>query len=159
MNSLEELKKENPFTVPEGYFEQLEENVMSQVTRHKKLVLRRKIITYSAAVAAVAVLLISVNGFIFKSETPAENLAQVETTTDKLLAVDNGNLSALSGQYPEVNLDMVGFDNVDYQILDFLLGYKAEKWRIDFGLAEIKLKNAHWRLEMFVHLSNQNFGS
>lgn len=119
MNSLEELKKENPFTVPEGYFEQLEENVVSQVARLKKLVLRRKIITYSAAVAAVAVLLISVNGFIFKSETPAENLAQVETTTDKLLAVDNGNLSALSGQYPEVNLDMVGFDNVDYQILDF----------------------------------------
>lgn len=129
MTDIEELKKENPFEVPEGYFDQLQSEVMEKVSRHRKLVRLRKIITLSVAVAAVAVLLISINWNIFNPEMNDNNVAQTEAAPEKLFAADNGSYSFAYEDCPEVDIEECNFDNVDDQILDY---YDDEMSQIDY---------------------------
>ena len=81
MKSLDEIKKENPFLVPDGYFDQLESEVMSKVRMEQKKIHRRRIYTISVAVAAVAALLIAINVWIFVPENNGQNTELAEEGT------------------------------------------------------------------------------
>ncbi|MDR1864222.1 MAG: hypothetical protein LBR08_01485 [Bacteroidales bacterium] len=63
----EELDKRNPFSVPEGYFDQLQEKVVFRIKKEKKSVFRIRYYKYVAAAACI--LLFSVWGLLFLTDT------------------------------------------------------------------------------------------
>ena len=134
MKSLSEIKKENPFLVPDGYFDQLENNVMTQVQRLQKLHRRRKIYTISVAAAAVAALLIAINVWIFAPDKNNNNIqiAENETTSSNALLASSNNYDygvlTTGDELPAVDFGDSDFDNVDYQILDY---YSVEMAQLD----------------------------
>jgi len=62
MKELKDISKENPFRVPENYFEEVNRKILSATagfdSEEKKTVIRRKINPYLAVAASVAVLVI-----------------------------------------------------------------------------------------------------
>ena len=134
MKSLSEIKKENPFLVPDGYFDQMENDVMAQVQHLQKLHRRRKIYTISVAVAAVALLLITINVWIFAPDKSSNNtqLAENGTTSSNTLLASSNNYDygvlTTGDELPAVDFGDSDFDNVDYQILDY---YSDEMSQLD----------------------------
>ncbi len=132
MKNLSEIKKENPFLVPDGYFDQLEENVMSQVKQVQKQEHRRRIYTISVAVAAVVALLVAINVWIFAPDNNGNNsqLAEESTNTNSVLLASGNDYGVLTtGEaLPAVDFEASDFDNVDYQILDY---YSDEMSQLD----------------------------
>ena len=134
MKNLSEIKKENPFLVPDGYFDQLENDVMAQVQHIQKLHHRRKIYTISVAVAAVAALLIAINVWIFAPDNNPNNsqLAAEETTNSTILLASSSDYDygvLYNGEdLPTVDFEANDLDNVDYQILDY---YSDEMSQLD----------------------------
>ncbi|MBO4654564.1 MAG: hypothetical protein J5644_03365 [Bacteroidales bacterium] len=131
MENLNDIKKENPFLVPDGYFDQLENNVMDQVRHIQKLHHRRKIYTISVAVAAVAALLIAINVWIFAPDNNAQNPQLAEESPSSVLLASSNDYGVLTtgDALPDVDFEGSDFDNVDYQILDY---YSDEMSQLDF---------------------------
>ena len=132
MKSLDEIKKENPFLVPDGYFDQLESEVMSKVRMEQKRIHRRKIYTISVAAAAVVALLVAINVWIFFPENNSQNteLAEEGSNNSTILLASGSDYGVLSNgeELPAVNFEASDLDNVDYQILDY---YSDEMSQLD----------------------------
>lgn len=132
MKSLDEIKKENPFLVPDGYFDQLESEVMLKVRMEQKKIHRRRIYTISVAVAAVAALLIAINVWIFAPENNGQNteLAEEGSNNSSILLASGNDYGVLSNgeELPAVDFEASDLDNVDYQILDY---YSDEMSQLD----------------------------
>ena len=133
MKKLDDIKKENPFLVPDGYFDQLEQDVMTQVHQIHYANRRRRIYTISIAAAAVVALLVAINLWIFAPDNKASNtqLAEGNTTSGSVLLASGSEMDVLStGQeMPTVDWEESDFDNVDYQILDY---YTDEMSQLDY---------------------------
>ncbi|MBR4536980.1 MAG: hypothetical protein IKO62_10085 [Bacteroidales bacterium] len=132
MKSLDEIKKENPFLVPDGYFDQLESEVMSKVKLEQKKVHRRRIYTISVAAAAVVALLVAINVWIFLPENNSQNteLADEGSNSSAILLASGSDYGVLSNgeALPAVDFEDSDLDNVDYQILDY---YSDEMSQLD----------------------------
>ena len=132
MKSLDEIKKENPFLVPDGYFDQLESEVMLKVRMEQKKIHRRRIYTISVAVAAVTALLIAINVWIFAPENNGQNteLAEEGSNNSSILLASGNDYGVLSNgeELPAVDFEASDLDNVDYQILDY---YSDEMSQLD----------------------------
>ena len=131
MNTLNDIKKENPFTVPDGYFDQLENDVMVQVQHLQKLHHRRRIYTISVAAAAVVALLVAINVWIFAPDNNAKNPQLAEESSSSVLLASGNDYGVLTtgDALPAVDFEDSDFDNVDYQILDY---YSDEMSQLDF---------------------------
>ncbi len=123
MKKLNDIPKENPFLVPDNYFEQMEQEVMAQVHQIQKATHRRRIYTIITAVAAVVALLIAINVWIFSPDNKGQDATLAQegiTNTGVLLASSEDNDVLSNGiAVPTVDFEEVDFDNVDYQILDY----------------------------------------
>ena len=123
MKKLNDIPKENPFLVPDNYFDQLEQDVMAQVHQLQKATHRRRIYTIITAVAAVVALLIAINVWIFSPNNKAQDpaLAQEGSTNSSVLLASSDDNGVLSNgmTMPAVEFEEIDFDNVDYQILDY----------------------------------------
>lgn len=123
MKKLNDIPKENPFLVPDNYFEQMEQEVMAQVHQIQKATHRRRIYTIITAVAAVVALLIAINVWIFSPDNKGQDATLAQegiTNTGVLLASSEDNDVLSNGMaVPTVEFEEVDFDNVDYQILDY----------------------------------------
>lgn len=131
MKSLSEIKKENPFLVPDGYFDQLESEVMLKVRTEQKRVHRRRIYTISIAAAAVVALLVAINVWIFLPNNNGQSteLAKEGSESSILLASGNDYGVLSNGEaLPAVDFENSDLDNVDYQILDY---YSDEMSQLD----------------------------
>lgn len=132
MKNLSEIKKENPFLVPDGYFDQLESEVMLKVRAEQKRVHRRRIYTISIAAAAVVALLVAINVWIFLPENNSQNteLAEEGSNNSNILLASGGDYGVLSNgeALPAVDFEDSDLDNVDYQILDY---YSDEMSQLD----------------------------
>ena len=123
MKKLNDIPKENPFLVPDNYFDELEQDVMAQVHQIQKASHRRRIYTIITAVAAVVALLIAINVWIFSPDNKGQDatLAQESTNNTGVLLASSEDNDVLSNgvSMPTVEFEEVDFDNVDYQILDY----------------------------------------
>ncbi len=123
MKKLNDIPKENPFLVPDNYFEQMEQEVMAQVHQIQKATHRRRIYTIIPAVAAVVALLIAINVWIFSPDNKGQDatLAQEGIANSGVLLASSEDNDVLSNgiAVPTVEFEEVDFDNVDYQILDY----------------------------------------
>lgn len=123
MKKLNDIPKENPFLVPDNYFEQMEQEVMAQVHQIQKATHRRRIYTIITAAAAVVALLIAINVWIFSPDNKGQDATLAQegiTNTGVLLASSEDNDVLSNGMaVPTVEFEEVDFDNVDYQILDY----------------------------------------
>ena len=133
MKSLDEIKKENPFLVPDGYFDQLESEVMSKVRMEQKKNHRRRIYTISVAAAAVVALLVAINVWIFLPENNSQNTELAEeggNNSSSILLASSNDYGVLSNgeELPTVDFEASDLDNVDYQILDY---YSDEMSQLD----------------------------
>lgn len=72
MNELEKYKHQNPFTVPEGFFDSFRDEVMEAVRRDEKRRLFRKRVALISSAAAVVVIALMVS-FFWKT-APTDNL-------------------------------------------------------------------------------------
>lgn len=136
MAKLNDIPKTNPFQVPENYFEQLEQEVMMKVKQEQqeqkqKHLRHRRIYTIITAAAAVVALIVVINLWFFLPQNKPQDsqLAEGASTTSVLLASgsDNGMLST-GEAVPDVVIEEVDFDNIDYQILDY---YSDEMSQLD----------------------------
>jgi hypothetical protein len=131
MKNLSEIKKENPFLVPDGYFDQLESEVMSKVRAEQKRIHHRRIYTISVAAAAIVALLVAINVWIFLPDNNGQNteLAKEGSESSILLASGNDYELLSNGEaLPAVDFENSDLDNVDYQILDY---YSDEMSQLD----------------------------
>ena len=131
MKNLSEIKKENPFLVPDGYFDQLESEVMLKVRTEQKRIHRRRIYTISVAAAAVVALLVAINVWIFLPDNNGQSteLAKEGNESSILLASGNDYELLSNGEaLPAVDFENSDLDNVDYQILDY---YSDEMSQLD----------------------------
>ncbi len=131
MVKLNDIPKENHFLVPDNYFEQLEQEAMSQVRQEQKRLRHRRIYTIITAAAAVVALLVVINlWFVMPENKPqGSQLAEGESTTSVLLASSSGDGVLSTGEaVPDVVIEEVDFDNIDYQILDY---YSDEMSQLD----------------------------
>ncbi|MBP5650870.1 MAG: hypothetical protein J6X01_07340 [Bacteroidales bacterium] len=131
MKNLNEIKKENPFLVPDGYFDQLESEVMSKVRAEQKRIHHRRIYTISVAAAAIVALLVAINVWIFLPDNNGQNteLAKEGSESSILLASGNDYELLSNGEtLPAVDFENSDLDNVDYQILDY---YSDEMSQLD----------------------------
>ena len=123
MKKLNDIPKENPFLVPDNYFNELEQDVMAQVHQIQKASHRRRIYTIITAAAAVVALLIAINVWIFSPDNKGQDatLAQESTNNTGVLLASSEDNDVLSNgvSMPTVEFEEVDFDNVDYQILDY----------------------------------------
>jgi len=123
MKKLNDIPKENPFLVPDNYFDELEQDVMAQVHQIQKASHRRRIYTIITAAAAVVALLIAINVWIFSPDNKGQDatLAQESTNNTGVLLASSEDNDVLSNgvSMPTVEFEEIDFDNVDYQILDY----------------------------------------
>lgn len=127
-NSLQDLRKDNPFLVPDHYFDTLEKEVMAQIKQQQAHSRHRKIYTIATAVAAVAALLIVLNIGVFRNNEETARLANNSApATEQLFASSEVGFSDEFAE-PEISLEDYELDNLDYQILDF---YNDEQSEMD----------------------------
>ena len=99
-NDLENMNKTMPYTVPEGFFDEMEERLMQEVETKKKHLKTRNIALWTgfAVAASLALLLVLRNGWHNASEASFE---QVEMAFNQLSDSDQ-----------ELMLEY--FDEIDY---------------------------------------------
>ena len=86
-NDLEKMKKTMPYTVPDGFFDMMEERLMQEtVTKKEKSNLRKVALWTGLAVAASLALLLVVRQMIPKSDE--NSFEQVETAFNQLSDAD-----------------------------------------------------------------------
>ncbi len=117
---LEDLKKENVFKVPEGYFEDLPMRIQSRIQSgipvERIPVFRRNVFKYAVSLAAMVLIVLVVLKFYTRQPSPEKLLSQVPTealisyletsdiTEDELF--DNVNSSMMSGDLLNDNNDL-----------------------------------------------------
>ena len=82
-NELEKMNKTMPYTVPEGFFDEMEERLMQEVTTEKKKPTIRKVALWTslAVAASLALLLVLRHGW---HSTEDESFKQVEMAFNQL---------------------------------------------------------------------------
>ena len=86
-NDLEKMKKTMPYTVPEGFFDMMEERLMQEtVTKKEKSILRKVALWTGLAVAASLALLLVVRQMTPKSND--NSFEQVEMAFNQLSDAD-----------------------------------------------------------------------
>ena len=82
-NDLEKINKTMPYTVPEGFFDEMEERLMQEVTTEKKKPTVRKVALWTslAVAASLALLLVLRHGW---HSTEEESFKQVEMAFNQL---------------------------------------------------------------------------
>jgi hypothetical protein len=82
-NDLEKMKKTMPYTVPEGFFDAMEERLMQEVTAKKKKSRLPKVVLWTglAVAASLASLLVLRQGF---SRVEMDSFEQVEMAFNQL---------------------------------------------------------------------------
>ena len=82
-NELEKMNKTMPYTVPEGFFDEMEERLMQEVTTEKKKPTVRKVARWTslAVAASLALLLVLRHGW---HSTEEESFKQVEMAFNQL---------------------------------------------------------------------------
>lgn len=82
-NELEKMNKTMPYTVPEGFFDEMEERLMQEVTTEKKKPTVRKVALWTslAVAASLALLLVLRHGW---HSTEEESFKQVEMAFNQL---------------------------------------------------------------------------
>ncbi len=82
-NHLDKMKKSMPYTVPEGFFDEMEERLMQEVTTEKKKPTVRKVALWTslAVAASLALLLVLRHGW---HSTEDESFKQVEMAFNQL---------------------------------------------------------------------------
>ncbi|MBO7118943.1 MAG: hypothetical protein J6W03_01325 [Bacteroidaceae bacterium] len=91
---LERLGKETPFTVPEGYFNDLSDKVMSRIAERK----HRRNLIWRWTAAAVLVGCVAAGGMLFEShyeaqQLEAENIQYIEDALDYSM-IDNMSIAS-----------------------------------------------------------------
>ena len=82
-NHLDKMKKSMPYTVPEGFFDEMEERLMQEVATEKKKPTVRKVALWTslAVAASLALLLVLRHGW---HNTEDESFKQVEMAFNQL---------------------------------------------------------------------------
>lgn len=82
-NELEKMNKTMPYTVPEGFFDEMEERLMQEVATEKKKPTVRKVALWTslAVAASLALLLVLRHGW---HSTEEESFKQVEMAFNQL---------------------------------------------------------------------------
>ena len=82
-NDLEKMNKTMPYTVPEGFFDEMEERLMQEVTTEKKKPTVRKVALWTSltVAASLALLLVLHHGW---HSTEEESFKQVEMAFNQL---------------------------------------------------------------------------
>lgn len=81
MNELDKYKKQNPFIVPEGFFDTLREEVLETVRREEKHRLFRRRVAFISSAAAVLVVVLMVS--IFTRTSTTEELVAIASEKPK----------------------------------------------------------------------------
>lgn len=95
MSELDKYKKQNPFTVPEGFFENFRGEVMETIRREEKRRLFRRRVAFLSSAAAVVVMLLVVS--LFWKTAPADELVANATPTTSVVDIqDNSQISEIT---------------------------------------------------------------
>lgn len=100
----EKMGTRNPFTVPDGYFEQLSQQIVDRLPAESKPAIVRYLRPLLYAVAACAVLAIAVGTFYRNAAT---------ADTDQLVAHQQETVTTYSDSYMEDMADYAMLDNED----------------------------------------------
>ena len=100
----ENMGTRNPFTVPDGYFEQLSQQIVDRLPAESKPAIVRYLRPLLYAVAACAVLAIAVGTFYRNAAT---------ADTDQLVAHQQETVTTYSDSYMEDMADYAMLDNED----------------------------------------------
>ena len=98
-NELEKMNKTMPYTVPEGFFDEMEERLMQEVTTEKKKPTVRKVALWTslAVAASLALLLVLRHGW---HNTEDESFKQVEMAFNQL---SDGDQELMLEYYDEID--------------------------------------------------------
>ena len=98
-NELEKKNKTMPYTVPEGFFDEMEERLMQEVTTEKKKPTVRKVALWTslAVAASLALLLVLRHGW---HSTEEESFKQVEMAFNQL---SDGDQELMLEYYDEID--------------------------------------------------------
>jgi len=98
-NELEKMNKTMPYTVPEGFFDEMEERLMQEVTTEKKKPTIRKVALWTslAVAASLALLLVLRHGW---HNTEDESFKQVEMAFNQL---SNSDQELMLEYYDEID--------------------------------------------------------
>ena len=70
------IGKENPFKVPEGYFEGLTDSIMQNINRHEARRKNRILKVYRIAAAAIIIGIVAAGGVFFNMHNDKEMMAE-----------------------------------------------------------------------------------
>jgi len=98
-NHLDKMKKSMPYTVPEGFFDEMEARLMQEVTTEKKKPTVRKVALWTslAVAASLALLLVLRHGW---HSTEDESFKQVEMAFNQL---SNSDQELMLEYYDEID--------------------------------------------------------
>ena len=98
-NELEKINKTMPYTVPEDFFDEMEERLMQEVTTEKKKPTIRKVALWTslAVAASLALLLVLRHGW---HNTEDESFKQVEMAFNQL---SDGDQELMLEYYDEID--------------------------------------------------------
>jgi hypothetical protein len=98
-NHLDKMKKSMPYTVPEGFFDEMEERLMQEVATEKKKPTVRKVALWTslAVAASLALLLVLRHGW---HNTEDESFKQVEMAFNQL---SDGDQELMLEYYDEID--------------------------------------------------------
>lgn len=98
-NDLEKMNKTMPYTVPDGFFEEMEERLMREVEPKKKSQMLRNVALWTgfAVAASLALLLVLRHGW---HNTENESFKQVEMAFNQL---SDGDQQLMLEYYDEIN--------------------------------------------------------
>ncbi|MDR1758890.1 MAG: hypothetical protein LBR51_08095 [Bacteroidales bacterium] len=131
MARLEDIKKIETFPVPDGYFDQLEKEVLQHVKAERVRQKRRSLLLYAFSGVAAALLLLFATTTVVKL-LRHDSPAVVQTTPEQENPVLTAQLTTQPDTDPaktlltyhpspanEIEHDPTQLDNVDYQIIEY----------------------------------------
>lgn len=129
MSTLDQLKDNPGFTLPENYFEGLQDEVLAKIRLRKKQAVRKRIYLTAASIAAVALLIFSLTIFLPKNEKQEPQLFAQNNESQSSEDFISFNYdfndeptetpsSDAPSSFTEV-IEETEWDNLDYQIMEF----------------------------------------
>ena len=98
-NHLDKMKKSMPYTVPEGFFDEMEERLMQKVATEKKKPTVRKVALWTSLAVAASLALLLVLRHVWHS-TEDESFKQVEMAFNQL---SDGDQELMLEYYDEID--------------------------------------------------------
>lgn len=129
---LEDIEKENPFELPEDYFNHLEDNVMHTVHRRHLWSRIAKIGTPSLVAVFLGLLAFNLWFTNPAQEPTAPAFAENSSNSNAVYLAANmiqGNDFASSAESENLTIDVSDLDNSDYLIIAY---YDSEQASLDF---------------------------